>query len=103
MAVSLRTSPGPLREALQRLCQEGLLLSQRNQGVFVRELSPQDVQEVYFAREAIEMAAATSLLDGSKEHLKKTCQVLNGIIKDLAKQVAKSDWKARGRPLLAGG
>jgi DNA-binding GntR family transcriptional regulator len=97
VAVNLRTSRGPLREALQRLCHEGLLVSQRNRGVFVRELLPQDVKEVYFAREAIEMAAARSLLDGSEERLQKTCKVLNGIIKDLAKQVAKSDWQSIAR------
>lgn len=97
LAVNLKTSRGPLREALQRLSQEGLLVSHRNRGVFVRELSPQDVKEVYFAREAIEIAAAKSLLDGSEEHLKKTCQVLNGIIKDMAKEVAKSDWQSIAR------
>jgi DNA-binding GntR family transcriptional regulator len=97
VAVNLRTSRGPLREALQRLCQEGLLVSQRNRGVFVRELTPEDVKEVYFAREAIEMAAAKSLLDGPEEHLKKTCKVLNGIIRAMAKQAAKSDWQSIAR------
>lgn len=97
LAVQLRTSRGPLREALQRLCQEGLLVSRRNRGVFVPELSADDVQEIYFAREAIELAAAQSLLDGSDAQTKKTCRVLNGIVKDLAKHVAASDWQSIAR------
>lgn len=97
LAAQLRTSRGPLREALQRLCQEGLLVSRRNRGVFVRELSAEDVKEVYFAREAIETAAAKSLLGGGDAQIKKTCRVLDGIIKDLAKQVAGSDWPSIAR------
>jgi DNA-binding GntR family transcriptional regulator len=97
LAVQLRTSRGPLREALQRLCQEGLLVSRRNRGVFVPELSADDVQEIYFAREAIELAAAQSLLDGSDAQIKKTCRVLNGVVKDLAHHVAASDWQSIAR------
>lgn len=97
LSVQLRTSRGPLREALQRLCQEGLLVSRRNRGVFVCELSTEDVKEVYFAREAIETAAAKSLLEGGDAQIKKTCRILNRIIKDLAKQVAATDWPAIAR------
>ncbi|WP_138417037.1 GntR family transcriptional regulator [Sinomonas gamaensis] len=97
LAAQLRTSRGPLREALQRLCQEGLLISWRNRGVFVRELSAEDVKEVYFVREAIETAAAKALLGAGQERIDKTCRVLKGIVKDLAKQVAASDWQAIAR------
>lgn len=97
LAAQLRTSRGPLREALQRLCQEGLLVSWRNRGVFVRELSAEDVKEVYFVREAIETAAAKALLDGSPNRVSETCRVLKGVIRDLAKQVARSDWQAIAR------
>jgi DNA-binding GntR family transcriptional regulator len=94
MASRLRTSRGPLREALQRLCQEGILVNHRNRGVFVLDLTTEDIKEIYAVREAVESAAADTLLDGSEEQITDTCDVLQGIIKDMAKQVAVSDWQA---------
>ena len=93
----LRTSRGPVREALQRLAQEGILVSHRNRGVFVLELSAGDIKEIYAVREAVESTAANTLLDAGKEQINDTCQVLKGIIKDMAKQVAVSDWQAIAR------
>lgn len=50
-------SRGPLREAMQRLIQEGLLHNRPHRGVFVPELTDEDLVDIYFAREAIETAA----------------------------------------------
>jgi DNA-binding GntR family transcriptional regulator len=97
VASQLRTSRGPLREALQRLCQEGLLVSHRNRGVFVTELSTADIREIYEVRESVETAAANTLLDGSQEQLQDTCEVLKEVISDMAKQVAVSDWQELAR------
>jgi DNA-binding GntR family transcriptional regulator len=97
LASQLRSSRGPVREALQRLAQEGLLVSHRNRGVFVLELSAVDIKEIYAVREAVESAAARALLDGSSERIADTCQVLKLIIKDMAEQVAISDWQAIAR------
>ena len=97
VASQLRTSRGPLREALQRLAQEGILVSHRNRGVFVRELSSGDVKEIYAVREAVELAAANILMDAGPEKINDACDVLKGIIKDMAKQVAVSDWPAIAR------
>ena len=97
LASQLRTSRGPVREALQRLSQEGLLVSHRNRGVFVLELSADDVREIYAVREAVESAAANALLDSGPEQIDSTCEVLKPIIKDMAKQVAVSDWQAIAR------
>jgi DNA-binding GntR family transcriptional regulator len=97
LASQLRTSRGPLREALQRLSQEGLLVSHRNRGVFVTELSTDDVKEIYAVREAVESAAANILLDAGPEKVTATCDVLKGIIKDMAKPVADADWQALAR------
>lgn len=57
-------SRGPLREAMQRLVQEGLLHSERNRGLFVKVLGQADVQDIYLARSAIETAAVRLILDG---------------------------------------
>jgi len=62
LAGRFEVSRGTLREAMQRLVEEGLLRSERYRGVFVRELSPDDVQDVYVTRNAIEQAAARLIL-----------------------------------------
>jgi DNA-binding GntR family transcriptional regulator len=62
LANSLGVSRGPLREAMQRLTQEGLLVSYRNRGLFVIELTPDDVRDIYLARDALERAAAAALI-----------------------------------------
>jgi DNA-binding GntR family transcriptional regulator len=58
LAEQLGVSRGPVREALQRLIQEGLLDGRPHRGVFVAELQRDDVIDVYRARRAIERAAA---------------------------------------------
>ena len=63
LARSLGVSRGPIREAFQRLIQEGLLRSERNRGVFVVALDADSVQDVYFVRRVIETAAALRLAE----------------------------------------
>jgi DNA-binding GntR family transcriptional regulator len=57
------TGRSAIREALRALHQEGLVVSERNRGTWVRELSPADVIDVYRAREAIETAAVAAALE----------------------------------------
>ena len=57
-ARQLAVSRGPLREGLQRLAQEGLVIAVRNRGHFVIEMTPANVRDMYVARAAIERAAA---------------------------------------------
>ncbi|MDO0978144.1 GntR family transcriptional regulator [Mycolicibacterium frederiksbergense] len=63
LARQLGVSRGPLREGMQRLTQEGLLVAIRNRGLFVVELTPEDLQDMYVAREATERAAARKIFD----------------------------------------
>jgi DNA-binding GntR family transcriptional regulator len=58
LARRLGVSRGPLREGMQRLTQEGLLVSIRNRGLFVIEMTPENVRDMYVARAAVERAAA---------------------------------------------
>ena len=58
LARKFGVSRGPVREAMSRLTQEGLLVPIRNRGLFVREMTADDIRDMYLAREAIERAAA---------------------------------------------
>lgn len=62
LSAQFGVSRGPLREAMQRLVQEGLLRSERNRGLFVIVLADDDVRDIYAARSAIESAAALLIL-----------------------------------------
>lgn len=58
LAIALRVSKIPLREALARLEQDGLLVSHPNRGFFVRPLSTPEAEEVFALRLKIEPDAA---------------------------------------------
>lgn len=66
LANRLGVSRGPLREAMQRLVQEGLLRSERHRGLFVIELAPEDVRDIYAARLAIERCACELVMRGNR-------------------------------------
>lgn len=66
LAKQFGVSRGVLREAMQRLNQEGLLVSQPNRGVFVAEFGPDEVFDIYTARLALERAACLKVIDVSK-------------------------------------
>ncbi|HEU4806647.1 MAG TPA: GntR family transcriptional regulator [Homoserinimonas sp.] len=89
----LQVSRGPVREALQRLSQEGLLVSHRNRGVFVLDLSVDDVAEIYAAREAIELAAAEAILRQPTDAVTATVKSLSKIVGKMAPLVAAKDWR----------
>jgi DNA-binding GntR family transcriptional regulator len=97
LASQLRTSRGPLREALQRLSQEGILVSMRNRGVFVPEMSIDDIKEIYAVREAVESASAKMLLAAGPEQINLTSQSLKETLAEMAKQVELADWHAISR------
>jgi DNA-binding GntR family transcriptional regulator len=94
LAVQLNTSRSPVREAVQRLCQEGILTNRRNHGVYVLELSAQDSKEIYAVREAVETNAADNLLNSSPKHIKNTCQALKTILRNMKRRVAAKNWQS---------
>ncbi|MCX5043679.1 GntR family transcriptional regulator [Aldersonia sp. NBC_00410] len=93
LAEQLAISRGPVREALQRLAQEGLLVSHRNRGVFVVELTPGDVTEIYAAREAIELAAARTVLEGNPALRESAITRLARVVATMPDLIAAGDWK----------
>jgi DNA-binding GntR family transcriptional regulator len=80
----LGVSRTPVREALQRLTQEGIVRAESRRGFFVAHFSSQDVREVYDVRTALEelavrlalprltdeeLAAAQTALDTVAQHV----------------------------------
>jgi DNA-binding GntR family transcriptional regulator len=57
LAATFGTSRIPLREALQRLEGEGLVMSAPHRGAFVRPLAPKDVADLYDVRLSLESLA----------------------------------------------
>jgi phosphonate utilization transcriptional regulator len=54
LAARFRVSRGPVREALRGLEESGLLRLEKNRGVFVREISLREADEIYDLREALD-------------------------------------------------
>jgi DNA-binding GntR family transcriptional regulator len=94
LARELGVSRGPLREAMQRLTQEGLLLSIRNRGLFVVELTESDVRDLYVARTAVERAAAAQLARGPRD---AAAQELLAIVERMARAAEEDDVSSIGR------
>ena len=67
LAAELQISKIPLREALARLEQDGLLVSHPNRGFFVRELSTREAEEVFALRLKIEPDAAAFACKAASE------------------------------------
>jgi len=91
LAASFGVSRGPIREALQRLMEEGLLHRARNRGVFVVAFDQADVRDIYTTRQAIETAAAELILDGD----------IDGAIKLLTESCEQMDAAAEAGDAVA--
>ena len=96
LAHSYGVSRGPVREAIQRLVQEGLLRSEPHRGVFVPVLTDDDVADVYLARAALESAALRRL----HRHL-HVAEQLRGPRRSTSprwrRPRPRGDWEAVGR------
>ncbi|HEY1573767.1 MAG TPA: GntR family transcriptional regulator [Pseudonocardiaceae bacterium] len=88
LAARLGVSRGPLREAMQRLVQEGLLRSEPHRGLFVVTLDEHDVADVYTARLAIERAACQLIMRSNRD---AASVALTEAVKDLTKAARRRD------------
>jgi DNA-binding GntR family transcriptional regulator len=77
LAAELQISKIPLREALARLEQDGLLVSHPNRGFFVRSLSTREAEEVFALRLKIEPdAAAFASKAANDQEQQEACMAL---------------------------
>jgi DNA-binding GntR family transcriptional regulator len=83
MAEQLGVSKTPVREALARLEQEGLVETTSFKGAVVSGYSPTDLQEIYELRELLEGAAARSAADAASEETLNRLAALVGESRDL--------------------
>jgi DNA-binding GntR family transcriptional regulator len=91
LAAQFRVSRGPLREAMQRLVQEGLLRSERNRGLFVITLEPDDVRDVYAGRAALERAAVSLIL--RRDPTRAAARLAN-VHREMKRAAARADYTA---------
>jgi len=91
LAARFEVSRGALREAMQRLVQEGLLRSERNRGLFVITLTPDDVRDVYVARAAVERAAASLIL---RRDVVRAANQLTAVHREMTDAAARADYAA---------
>jgi DNA-binding GntR family transcriptional regulator len=95
LASRFGVSRGPVREALQRLIQEGLVRSSPHRGVFVPVLSEEDVRDIYLARHALESSAVRHIIATSK--VDTAVESLDHFVKLMQDSEAAGDWEAVGR------
>jgi DNA-binding GntR family transcriptional regulator len=90
----LGVSRTPVREALARLAQEGLI-TRRTRGYVVRELTPEEIIEVFDARIVLECAmaecAATAADDFQLTRLEQITEELDALVKRLWAAAANHD------------
>ena len=61
LAARLGVSRGPLREAFRMLDESGLVRTEKNRGVFVRDLPVEEAIEIFDLRAAMETASGRDL------------------------------------------
>lgn len=92
VAAQLNVSRGPVREALHRLAQEGLLVGKPNRGVFVRDVTERDIEEIYEAREVIESAAAGVITALDEAERRRVANALAAVTERMQAAVDAGDW-----------
>lgn len=88
----LRVSRNTLREAFRLLTHEGLLEHQLHRGVFVRQLTEDDLVDLYRLRRLIECQIVRGLNDPSEDGL----QQLVDDVEEAAAAARRGDWSAVG-------
>lgn len=92
LATRFGTSRGPIREAVQRLVEEGLLVGEPHRGAWLRQLSQADMEDLYFARAVVERTACVRVLErGPSASLLANLQQA---LAEMAYALDTEDWSA---------
>ena len=91
LAELLGVSRAPVREALQQLVQQKLLVTVPNKGATVVSFSASDVWEIYDARCALESHAAARIFDNGPVARAKAADALRSVLTDLRSAVKGGD------------
>ena len=92
LAAQLKTSVVPVSEAVRRLEQEGLLVTQPQSGIYLRRLKPSERRQMNLIRQALEVQAARLV---ALRQPKKDLDSLKNLAVKIKKQLAQN------RPSLA--
>lgn len=80
LATRLKVSRGPVREAFRALEAAGLLRSSKNRGVFVREVTPEEAEDLYQVRACLEAFACRLLAPKiTSKQVRDLEQILDGM------------------------
>jgi phosphonate utilization transcriptional regulator len=91
LAARFGTSRGPIREALRALEESRLVRSEKNRGVFVREISVAEADEIYDVREALDQLIGQRVAErATPEQLRELDAVLEEMDGATDKQDVKS-------------
>ena len=90
LASRFGTSRGPIREALRALEESRLVRSEKNRGVFVREISVAEADEIYDVREALDQLIGQRVAErATPEQLRE----LKAVLAEMDRATAKHDIK----------
>lgn len=104
LAVRMKVSRGPVREALVRLEQEGLVVLERHRGARVATRSREDHEQIYSVRRALEqLAVKYACCNGTYEDFDRMDVVLQEFTrasKDARTPAAAAEWDIRFHDLI---
>lgn len=100
LAFQLGVSRGPLREAMQRLTAEGLLVIPRRRGLAVRTMTAEDVRDIHWLRARIEPELGRRILTLPPAERRTVLAELGAEVKRMQRALKKDDARALGDAYL---
>ncbi|MEP3481341.1 MAG: GntR family transcriptional regulator [Fuerstiella sp.] len=93
LAIQIGVSVIPVREAIHRLATEGLVEHIPGSGAFVRKTDPQDLDNLYVLRDALESCAAGEAARYVTDHQLEELELILAEAQAIAQQIQKQSKK----------